>query len=404
MQLRVRLGLDKGFVMQFATFVGNALRGDFGISFRNQQDVFTLIAERFPATFELVLVATFLSLAVGIPLGVYTAIRRDSLLGQGAAVRFRCSASPCRASRVGILLILVFSVTLQWLPAFGRGEVVQLGWWSTGFLTPSGRRALILPGITLSLFQITLVMRLVRAEMLETMRTDFVRFAPARAACRQRAIHFRHALRNCLMPVITVTGLQIGNLIAFALVTETVFQWPGMGLLFVQAVTFVDIPVMAAYLIVVSFIFVSLNTLVDLAYAFVDPRLRDDAISRPPMPADATSPRPAAPFPRQRYRLELQAHAGRLALGAGARSLLVASAFLGAADRAAEPYDLSADLHRPGRDPADLERGWRMALPARHRSAGARRTVGDPLRHAHFADHRIFQRHRRRWRSASRSA
>ena len=169
-------------------------------------------------------------------------------------------------------------MTLQWLPAFGRGEVVQIGWWSTGFLTASGRKALILPGITLSLFQITLVMRLVRAEMLETMRTDFIRFARARGL-PSRAVHFGHALRNCLMPVITVTGLQIGNLIAFALVTETVFQWPGMGMLFVQAVTFVDIPVMAAYLIVVSFIFVTLNTLVDLTYAWVDPRLREDALS-----------------------------------------------------------------------------------------------------------------------------
>ncbi len=169
-------------------------------------------------------------------------------------------------------------MTLQWLPAFGRGEVVQIGGWSTGMLTPSGRRALILPGITLSLFQITLVMRLVRAEMLETMRTDFIRFARARGL-PDRVVHFRYALRNCLMPVITVTGLQIGNLIAFALVTETVFQWPGMGLLFVQAVTFVDIPVMAGYLIIVSFIFVTLNTIVDMLYAYVDPRLREDAIA-----------------------------------------------------------------------------------------------------------------------------
>ena len=276
-ELRTRLGLDRGFLMQFATFVGNAVRGDFGISYRNQQDVFTLVAERFPATFELVLVATFLSLAVGIPLGVFTAIHRD-----GIGAKFLQYGSVLGVSlpsfAVGILLILVFSVTLQWLPAFGRGEVTQLGWWSTGLLTPSGRRSLILPGITLSLFQITLVMRLVRAEMLETMRTDFIRFARARGL-PNRAIHYRHALRNCLMPVITVTGLQIGNLIAFALVTETVFQWPGMGMLFVQAVTFVDIPVMAAYLMMVAFIFVTLNTVVDLLYAFVDPRLRDDTLT-----------------------------------------------------------------------------------------------------------------------------
>ena len=276
-ELRVRLGLDRGFLWQFATFVGNAARGDFGISYRNQQDVFTLIAERFPATFELVLVATFLSLAVGIPLGVYTAIRRERFLARALQYGSVLGVS-LPSFAVGILLILVFSVTLQWLPAFGRGEVVQLGWWSTGLLTPSGRRSLILPSITLSMFQITLVMRLVRAEMLETMRTDFIRFARARGL-PNRVVYFRHALRNCLMPVITVTGLQIGNLIAFALVTETVFQWPGMGMLFVQAVTFVDIPVMAAYLMVVSFIFVVLNTVVDLLYAFVDPRLRDDAMS-----------------------------------------------------------------------------------------------------------------------------
>lgn len=276
-ELRERLGLNQNLIAQFATFVGNALRGDFGISYRNQQEVFTLIAERFPATFELVLVATVLSLLVGIPLGVYTAIRRDSVLAR--LLEFVSVLGVSLPSfALGILFILVFSVTLQWLPAFGRGEVVQIGGWSTGFLTPSGRRALILPGITLSLFQITLVMRLVRAEMLETMRTEFIRFARARGLS-DRAVHFRYALRNCLMPVITVTGLQIGNLIAFALVTETVFQWPGMGLLFVQAVTFVDIPVMAAYLMVVSFIFVALNTAVDLLYAYVDPRLREDAIA-----------------------------------------------------------------------------------------------------------------------------
>lgn len=276
-ELRERLGLNRNIIAQFATFVGNALRGDFGISYRNQQEVFTLIAERFPATFELVLVATFLSLAVGIPLGVYTAIRRESWLAR--LLEFVSVLGVSLPSfALGILFILIFSVTLQWLPAFGRGEVVQLGGWSTGMLTPSGRLAIILPGVTLSLFQITLVMRLVRAEMLETMRTDFIRFARARGL-NNGAIHFGHALRNCLMPVITVTGLQIGNLIAFALVTETVFQWPGMGLLFVQAVTFVDIPVMAAYLMLVSFIFVSLNTVVDLLYAYVDPRLREDAVT-----------------------------------------------------------------------------------------------------------------------------
>ena len=255
-ELRARLGLDRSFPLQYAAFVGNAARGEFGISYRNQQDVIVLIAERLPATLELVLMATFLSLAIGIPLGVYTAVARNSWPAQ--ALQFISVLGVSLPSfAVGILLILLFSVTLGMLPAFGRGEVVQLGWWSTGFLTGSGRLALISPSITLSLFQITLVMRLVRAEMLETLRTDFIRFARARGL-PSRSVHFRHALRNCLMPVITVTGLQIGNLIAFALVTETVFQWPGMGMLFVQAVTFVDIPVMAAYLMLVSLVFVAI--------------------------------------------------------------------------------------------------------------------------------------------------
>lgn len=274
--LRVRLGLDQPLPLQFVTFVANALSGDFGISYRNQQDVAGLIAERLPATLELVLVATILSLLVGIPLGVVCAVWRRSLAAQALQVLSVVGVS-LPSFAIGILLILVFAVELGWLSAFGRGEVVQVGWWSTGFPTPSGRRALILPGITLALFQITLVMRLVRAEMLEVLRADFIRFARARGV-PERLVTFRHALRNCLMPVITVTGLQVGNLIAFALVTETVFQWPGMGFLFIQAVTFVDIPVMSAYLLVVSFLFVAINTLVDLLYAVVDPRLRDSGL------------------------------------------------------------------------------------------------------------------------------
>ncbi|MBT9290177.1 ABC transporter permease [Prosthecodimorpha staleyi] len=275
-ELRERLGLNRSVPEQYLAFVANAARGDFGISYRNQQDVFPLIAERFPATFELVIVATVLSLLIGLPLGVYTAVHRKSFLAQ--ALQFLSVLGVSLPSfAVGILLILVFSVTLGWLPAFGRGEVVKLGGWSTGLLTKSGLTALILPAVTLSFFQVTLVMRLVRAEMLEVMRADFIRFARARGLS-EPAVQFRHALRNCLMPVITVTGLQIGNLIAFALVTETVFQWPGMGLLFVQAVSFVDIPVMAGYLMVVSAVFVAVNTLVDMTYALVDPRLRVDTV------------------------------------------------------------------------------------------------------------------------------
>ncbi|MGY6634591.1 MAG: ABC transporter permease [Alkalilacustris sp.] len=271
--LRDRLGLDQPFAVQYLRFVTNAVQGDFGISYRNQQDVTALIAERFPATMELVLVATVISLVVGIPLGVITAIHRGRWYSE--ALQFGSIIGVSLPSFVvGILLILVFSVTLGWLPAFGRGETVRLGWWTTGLLTPSGRMALLLPALSLSLYQITLVMRLVRAEMLEVLRSDFVKFARARGVPARR-VHYRHALRNCLMPVVTMTAMNIGALIAFALVTETVFQWPGMGLLFIQAVTFVDIPVMAAYLVIVSFIFVALNTMVDIAYAVIDPRLRD---------------------------------------------------------------------------------------------------------------------------------
>lgn len=271
--LRERLGLNDGIVTQFGRFVIHAAQGDFGISYRNGQDVLTLIADRFPATLELVLVATVISLVAGIPLGVLTAIRRGRWYTE--SLQFVSIVGVSLPSFVvGILLILVFSVSLGWLPAFGRGEVVSIGWWSTGLLTASGRAALLLPAIALSLYQITLIMRLVRAEMLEVLRSDYVKFARARGIPRWR-INFRHALRNCLMPVVTMTAMNIGSLIAFALITETVFQWPGMGMLFIQAVTFIDIPVMAAYLCIISFIFVALNTLVDIAYAIIDPRLRD---------------------------------------------------------------------------------------------------------------------------------
>ncbi len=271
--MREKLGLNDGFLVQYGRFVANAAQGEFGISYRNGQDVLGLIGERFPATMELVIVATILSLLIGLPLGVLTAIRRGKWYSEFLQFGSIIGVS-LPSFVVGILLILVFSVTLGWFPAFGRGEVVDLGWWSTGFLTKSGLMALVLPSISLSLYQVTLIMRLVRAEMLEVMRSDYVKFARARGISRHK-IYFRHALRNCLMPVVTLTAMNIGTLIAFALITETVFQWPGMGMLFIQAVTFIDIPVMAAYLCIVAFIFVFLNTMVDITYAVIDPRLRN---------------------------------------------------------------------------------------------------------------------------------
>jgi peptide/nickel transport system permease protein len=273
-RLRAELGLDQPVTVQFATFVGNALQGDFGISLRQGRAVSTLIRERLPATLELAFTAAIIAIVVGIPAGVYTALRRNSWLSQ-LLLAISLVGISLPTFLIGILLILVFAVQLGWLPSYGRGDVVKLGWWSTGFLTASGAKHLILPAITLSLFQLTLIMRLVRSEMLEVLRTDYIKFARARGLT-DRAVNFGHALKNTLVPVITITGLQLGGIIAFAIVTETVFQWPGMGLLFIQSVQFADIPVMAAYLCLIALVFVLINLLVDLLYFAVDPRLRID--------------------------------------------------------------------------------------------------------------------------------
>ncbi|MGF1527153.1 MAG: ABC transporter permease [Candidatus Competibacterales bacterium] len=272
--LRERLGLNDSPVIQFGRFVVNALQGDFGFSYQHRRPVADLVAERLPATLELALVSALLALLVGIPMGIYAAIRRRSWLSRSFMTLSLVGIS-LPTFLIGILLILVFGVQLRWLPTFGRGEVVDLGWWSTGFLTPSGLLALIMPAITLALFQMTLIMRLVRAEMLEVLRTDFVKFARARGLS-EGYIHFTIALKNTLVPVITITGLQLGSIIAFAIITESVFQWPGMGLLFIQAVGVVDIPIMAAYLVLIALFFVIINLVVDLLYFAVDPRLRID--------------------------------------------------------------------------------------------------------------------------------
>jgi peptide/nickel transport system permease protein len=271
-QLRADLGLDQPFFVQFGHFLLNAVQGEFGLSLRQGAKVSRLIAERFPATLELALVAAVLALAVGIPMGVYAALRRGTVMSQVFMTLSLLGVS-LPTFLIGILLILVFAVHLKWFPSFGRGETVQLGWWSSGLLRADGWNHVVLPAITLAVFQLTLIMRLVRAEMLEVLRTDYIKFARARGLS-DRAIHFGHALKNTLVPVMTITGLQLGGLIAFAIITETVFQWPGMGLLFIQAVTFADIPVMAAYLCLIALIFVVINLVVDLLYFAVDPRLR----------------------------------------------------------------------------------------------------------------------------------
>ncbi|AMG37784.1 MULTISPECIES: ABC transporter permease [Achromobacter] len=271
-QLREQLGLNDPFVVQYAHFVANAVRGDFGISYRHRRPVSELLEERLPATLELSFVSAVMALALGIPMGIYTALKRHGVLSK-TFMAISLAGISLPTFLIGILLILFFGVQLRWLPSFGRGDVVGLGWWTTGFLTKSGWLALIMPAITLALFQMTLIMRLVRAEMLEVLRADFIKFARARGL-PERLINFRHALKNTMVPVITITGLQLGSIIAFAIITETVFQWPGMGLLFIQAISMVDIPVMAAYLVLIAFMFVVINLVVDLLYFAVDPRLR----------------------------------------------------------------------------------------------------------------------------------
>ncbi|MBR0653524.1 ABC transporter permease [Plastoroseomonas arctica] len=270
--LVAELGLDQPFFVQFARFVGNAVQGEFGLSYRLSRPVAQLIAERAPATLELAFCAAGVALLVGVPMGVYTGLYPRSLLSR-AFLTFSLIGVSLPTFLIGILLILVFAVWLGWLPSFGRGDTVALGWWNTGFLTRSGLKALILPAITLGLFQLTLIMRLVRSEMMEVLRTDYIKFARARGLTN-RAINFGHALKNTMVPVITVVGLQLGAIIAFAIVTETVFQWPGMGLLFIQSVSSADIPVMAAYLLLIACLFVTINLIVDLLYYAVDPRLR----------------------------------------------------------------------------------------------------------------------------------
>lgn len=277
-RVRDQLGLNDPFPIQYIKFLGNVVQGNLGVSYRQGRPVAEIIAERAPATLELAGVSAIFAIVFGVGFGVFTAIRR-----YGFTANFIMTTSLIGVSLptflIGILLIYVFAVELGWLPSFGRGETVQLGWWSTGLLTESGLKAIILPGITLGLYQMTLIMRLVRAEMLEVLRTDYVKFARARGLTK-RAINFGHALKNTMVPVITVTGLQIGSIIAFAIITETVFQWPGVGLLFINAVQFVDIPVMAAYLMLISVMFVMINLIVDLLYFAIDPRLSADASSK----------------------------------------------------------------------------------------------------------------------------
>ena len=272
-ELLERLGLNDPIHVQYARFIRNAAVGEFGVSYRQGRPVTQVITERLPATLELAFVSGILAFVGGVSLGVYTALKRNGVLSNAIMITSLIGVS-LPTFLIGIVLIWVFAVELRWLPSYGRGDVVDLGWWDTGFLTLSGLKSLILPAITLGLYQLTLIMRLVRAEMLEVLRTDYIKFAEARGI-PDRSLYFRHALKNTMVPVITITGLQLGSIIAFAIITETVFQWPGVGLLFIDAIQFVDVPVMAAYLLLISLVFVTINLIVDILYYVVDPRIRD---------------------------------------------------------------------------------------------------------------------------------
>lgn len=270
--LREQLGLNDPFIVKYGRFLVRAAQGDFGLSYASSRPVAEVVAERLPATLELALISAVLAIIMGIPMGVYTALHRRSILSRIFLTTSLIGVS-LPTFVIGIMLILIFSVVLGWLPSFGRGEVVDLGWWTTGFLTASGWKAIIMPALSLALVQMTLTTRLVRSEMLEVLRTDYIRFARARGLTN-RTVNFGHALKNTMIPVVTIIGLQIGTLLAFAIVTETVFQWPGMGLLFIQSVSTVDVPVMTAFLMIVGLMFVIVNLVVDLLYFVIDPRLR----------------------------------------------------------------------------------------------------------------------------------
>ena len=271
-EIREKLGLNDPVHTQFLRFIGNAVKGEFGISYQLRRPVSELIAERLPATLELVFISALIAIISGVTLGVYTGINRDGYLSNFILIISLFGVS-LPTFVIGILFIYLFAVILGILPSFGRGEVVDLGFWNTGFLTLSGIKAIILPSITLSLFQMTYIIRLVRAEMMEILQTDYIKFARARGI-QKNIINFKHALKNGLIPVITITGINVGTLVAFSIITETVFQWPGMGFLFINAVHFVDIPIMSAYLIMVAFIFVMINFVVDITYYVIDPRIR----------------------------------------------------------------------------------------------------------------------------------
>jgi peptide/nickel transport system permease protein len=271
-RVRESLGLNESVVVQYGRFVQRIVSADFGYSYRTRQPIGEMILSRLPATAELAFASLVISLVLGIPAGIYTAIRRRGFVANTILFVTLVGIS-VPTFVIGIFLIYIFGVQLGWLPTFGRGDTVALGRWSTNFLSIDGWRSILLPAMTLGVYQLTLTMRLVRSEMQGVLKTDYIRFARARGI-NYRSLYLNHALRNTMVPVVTIVALQFGGVIAFSIVTESVFQWPGLGLLFLDSIRYVDIPVMATYLVLIALMFVVLNLLVDLAYALIDPRVR----------------------------------------------------------------------------------------------------------------------------------
>ena len=270
-QLRHELGLDAPWPAQLARYLGRAAAGDLGTSIIYKRPTVAVVLAKFPASFELVLGASLIVLLLSVPGGVYCAVRPRSL-GAKLILGVSVLGISVPVFLTGIFLITIFSVWLGWLPAFGRGETLRIGFWETGLLTLDGLKHLLLPALTLSSIMLPLFIRLVRGAMLDELGHDYVRTARAKGASPLR-VWIVHALRNALLPLVAVGGLQVGTLIAYTLLTETVFQWPGMGFLFLEAVTRADIPLVTTYLVLVGLLFVIVNTAVDFVSLALDPRV-----------------------------------------------------------------------------------------------------------------------------------
>tara|TARA_Y100001954_G_scaffold203254_1_gene223805 strand:- start:24026 stop:25003 length:978 start_codon:yes stop_codon:yes gene_type:complete len=272
-QIREKLGLNDPFMVQYGRFLKNAVQGDLGRSFFFKKPVTEVIISKAPATLELVFCASLIVICLSIPLGIYAAIHPKRLFS-----RFVMGSSIVGVSMpvflTAILLIYIFSVELKWLPSFGRGETVTLfGWWESGLLTWDGIKHLVMPSIALSSIMLPLFIRLIRSEMMEVLETEYVKFAWAKGI-KPRRVWLVHAFKNTLLPVITVGGVQLGIMVAFTILTETVFQWQGMGSMFIESVERADTALMVSYIVVVGFIFVVVNTIVDLIYGLVNPTVR----------------------------------------------------------------------------------------------------------------------------------